>query len=409
MKKQVKCRICKSKNLKTIIDLGSQPLANSFLTKSELNKKEATYPLKVLFCKDCNLCQLSYVVKPSVLFKKYVYFSSNMPALPEHFANYAKEVVKNFIKNKNELVVEIGSNDGLLIGAVQDMGIKILGIDPAVNIAKIANSRGIKTLPKFFSEKLARLVLKKFGNAKIIIGNNVVAHIDDHHDLVKAIKTLLSKDGVFIFEAPYLVDMFENLSFDTIYHEHLSYLALRPLSKLFKQYDMEIFDAKIFPVQGNSLRTYVGFKRMHKISSNVQKLIKDEKKLGLDKLESYLKLASKISQIKEDVVKTLKKLKKRGKSIVGYGAPAKGNTLLNYYGIGPNLLDYLTEELPSKINLYSPGMHLKVMDIKYAKQNPPNYFFLLAWNYKNAILEKEKDFAKKGGKFIMPIGKKRII
>lgn len=409
IKKNKVCRMCRGKNLRLWLDLGNMALANSFLKTSRDVKYEYKYPLRVFFCEDCYLNQLTHIVDPNILFKNYVYFSKRMPDLPKHFKDYAKEVVKDFTSSKNDLVVEIGSNDGVLIGEIGKMGRRILGVDPALNIAKVANAAGIKTLPKFFSAKLSKQIVKKYGSAKAIIGNNVVAHINDHLDLVSAVKHLLSKDGVFIFEAPYLVDMFENLTFDTVYHEHLSYLSIHPLKKMLEKSDMEIFEVKIFPVQGNSIRVYVGNKNMHKIRSSVEKILNKEKAIKLHKFSTYKKLATIIEKMKIDVVRKIKRLKKEGKVLAGYGAPAKGNTLLNYYGIDSKMLDYVTEELPSKIGYLTPGTHIKVIDIEQSRKNPPDYYLLLAWNYKDNILQKEKNFTKSGGKFIMPVGKTRFI
>lgn len=402
------CRICKSKDLKVFLDLGDQPLANSFIEKKDLRKKEQKYPLKVAFCNNCNLCQLTHVVSPEVLFKNYVYFSSGMPVLPQHFKDYANDAIFNFLASKNDLVIEIGSNDGLLLNEFKEQGYRILGVDPATNIAKVANKRGVETIDDFFSFEISKRIKLQNGQAKIIIGNNVVAHIDDHHDLLKGIKNLLDKEGVFIFEAPYLLDMFENLTFDTIYHEHLSYLAIRPLKSLFEQFGMEIFDVKLFPVQGQSIRVFAGIRGAHKINKSVSQFVKNEVSSGLDKYSSYLALARKIDLMKQSVVDKLHKLKNEGKSIAGYGAPAKGNTLLNYYQIGPNILDYATEGLPSKIGLYTPGTHIPVIDITESRKSPPDYYFLLAWNYKDAICQKEAKFLENGGKFIMPIGREYL-
>lgn len=403
------CRICKGKRLILFFDLNEQPLANSFLRYQDLSKPEDKFPLKVYFCRDCNLVQLVDVVDPEVLFRNYVYFSSGMPVLPQHFKSYASEVYEKFITSKDDLVVEIGSNDGLLLNAIKVLGPKVLGVDPAVNIARVANGRGVETIPEFFGERLAQTIVSKYGRAKVIIGNNVVAHINDHHDLVKGLNRLLSKDGVFIFEVPYLIDMFENYSFDTIYHEHLSYLSVRPLVKLFEKYNMQIFDVKTFPVQGNSLRVYVGKKKVHSVFKSVKEFLKKEKTLKLDSLRSYIKLARKITEVKENVLSLLRKIKADGKKIAAYGAPAKGNTLLNFYGIGSEILEFATEALKSKIGLYTPGMHIPVVDISEARKNPPDYYLMLAWNYKDVILEKEKDFRLKGGKFIIPIGNMEII
>lgn len=400
--------MCKSERLSQFFDLGEVALANSFLKKEELKKSELKYPLRVFFCKDCGLSQLIHVVEPEVLFRDYVYFSSGMPTLPEHFRKYAEEAVNNFVSSKNDLVVEIGSNDGILLGAVKNLGAKVLGVDPAENIAKVANERGIETLPEFFSEKLAGEIVAKYGKASVIIGNNVVAHIDNHHDMVKGVSMLLRGDGIFMFEAPYIVDMFENYTFDTIYHEHLSYLSVRPLVNLFKQFGMELFDVKVFPVQGNSIRGYAGKLGRHEISPRVAELLKKEKLMKLDKLETYLKLASDINEMKHKVLVILSELKAKEKRIAGYGAPAKGNTLLSYFGVGPDILDYATEALPSKIGFYTPGTHIPVVNIEDARKNPPDYFLLLAWNYKDVILKKEEFLRQKGVKFIMPVGKIEI-
>lgn len=409
IKVQKQCRICHSSGLEEFLDLGETSLANAFLKHEDLKKPEQKYPLRVQFCQTCGLSQLKEVVSPDILFRNYIYFSSGMPVLPEHFKNYAEEVVTNFARSKNDLVVEIGSNDGLLLGAIQQLGMRVLGIDPAINIAQVANERGVETLAQFFSYKLTKNISKLYGKAKVIIGNNVVAHIDDHHDLVTGVKTLLGKDGVFIFEAPYIVDMFENLTFDTVYHEHLSYLSIRPLVKLFAQYDMEVFNAKIFPVQGQSIRVYVAHKGKFQPQEAVRKLLAKEKQMKMDLVDSYHQLAMRIIGLKGKVRNILYSLKEQGKTIAAYGAPAKGNTLLAYFGIGTDVLDYATEGLPSKIGMYTPGTHIPIIDINEARKNPPDYYLMLAWNYKDAILEKEQEFKSRGGKFIIPVNSAGII
>lgn len=402
------CRICGNKNLVQFLDFGLQPLANSFLTQEQLNENEPTYPLRVVVCNQCWLAQLKDVVDPAIMFRDYVYFSSGMPA-SKHFRAYAESIVANYCKSAVDLVVEIGSNDGHFLAVIKELGYKILGVDPAKNIAAQANEKGIPTVPEFFSESIAREIVEKYGTPKVVVGNNVVAHIDNYQDLVKGVKTLIGADGVFVFEAPYLVDMFENLSFDTIYHEHLSYLAVFPLKKLFEQYGLEIFDVQVNPIQGSSIRVFVCQKGARPVNPSVQTLLDKEKNLGLNgSTEAYFSMAEKIKNLKNEVVQLLRNIKEQGKSVVGYGAPAKGNTLLNYYGIGPDILDYVTEELPSKMGLYTPGMHIKVVPTSEMRQRQPDYILLLAWNYKDVILEKERVFREKGGKFIMPIGAQRI-
>lgn len=397
------CRICQNEKLEAFLDLGKQPLANSFVNTPNPTD-EKLYPLVVYFCRNCNLVQLCDIVDKEELFSSYIYFTSCMPT-PKHFIDYAKNVASRFFLSPHkELVVEIGSNDGLLLGAFIESGIRVLGVDPAKNIAKVANERGIPTVADFFTEKLAKQIKEREGKAKIIIGNNVFAHINDINDVVRGIKSLLDKEGGFIFEAPYLMDMLENLAYDTIYHEHVSYLAIRPLVKLFEKFDLEIFNVELHDAQGNSIRAFVGHKDEHEIDSSVKKFIEKELSLKMNSISAYKELAEKIGKTKDDLIKLLYKLKKEGAKIAGYGAPAKGNTLLNYCGIGTNLIDYLTEELPTKIGQFSPGMHIPVIHIEESRKKLPDYFLMLAWNYKDKILAKEKEYRNNGGKFIIPIG-----
>lgn len=404
-----RCRMCASVDLKQFLDLGNQPLANAFLSGDQLSLQEVRYPLGVLFCADCNLVQLSHVVRPEILFAAdYVYLSSGMPS-SSHFREYVREVHSRFLQSKEDFVVEIGSNDGHLLSGIQTLGVRVLGVDPAKNVAAIANERGVLTIPEFFTENLGGKIREKLGIARVIIGNNVVAHIDDHHDLLRGILTLLADDGVFVFEAPYLGDMFEYCAFDSIYHEHMSYLALSPLIRLFKNYGMEIFDVKSFPVQGNSLRYYAAKKGTRAIEPCVAAYLERERIMGFHEFVSYETLAKKIKVLRDEVRNTVFSLKKQGARIAAYGAPARGNTLLNYFGIGREVLDYATEALPSKIGKFTPGLHIPIVDISWARQNPPDYYLLLAWPYKDVVLEKEKDFVAKGRKFIMPVGGIRIL
>jgi len=400
-----KCRICSSANLEEIISLDETPLANSFL-KMEDFVKEKSYPLRVYFCHNCHLAQLLDIVDKKILFSDYVYFYSVMPQAPQHFVSYSNDVIKRFITDlEKELVLEFGSNDGLLLKAFQENGCRqVLGIDPAENIAKFANEHGIPTLPKFFTNALASEIMTTHGKAKVILANNVVAHINDIQDMTKAVNLLLADKGAFIFEAPYLIDMFENLAYDSIYHEHLSYLAVTPLVYLFKQFGMDVFDIQVVNRQGNSIRTFVCHSGVYPISANVATLLKKEEILGLAKIDSYRALASRIAQSKINLVNILKDLKRQGFTIAGYGSPARGNTCLNYCKIGSDLMEFTTEELTSKVGLYTPGMHLPVLHINEARQNPPDYYLMLAWPYKDAILKKEQEFLKNGGKFIIPIG-----
>ena len=403
------CRICKSGSLTKFLDLGETPLANAFLSENETHYPEEVYPLEVYFCHNCNLVQLIHVVSKEKLFCDYIYFPSHISGTSRHFREYAEDVRARFLGNKKGFVLEIGSNDGLLLGEFKDSGFRVLGIDPASNVAVVAQRREVETISEFFSEELASDVLDRFGRADVILANNVVAHIDDHIDLAKGIYALLDANGVFIFEAPYLIDMFENLTYDTIYHEHLSYLAVSPLVRLFKNFDLEIFDVKLYDVQGQSIRVFVGRRGCQPVSKSVDFLIRKEKREGLDKLETYINLAKRIEQSRDKLRTLVKDICKKGKTIVAYGASAKGNTLLNYCKLGSDSIEYVIDNMPSKHGLYTPGMHIPVHDMTWARQRPPDYFLLLSWNYKADILEKEKEYRANGGKFIIPVGDISIV
>lgn len=405
--KNTTCRDCGSTKLTLFLDLSDQPPANAFLTKEALAAgKEARYPLKAYVCDDCQLVQLVDVVDLDTLFQDYVYLTAGAgPTTPKHFTEYAQSIIDRFHLTEDSFVVELGSNDGLLLSAFQQLGIKkVLGVDPAKNVAQMANERGTPTIAEPWGEAVAKRIAQEHGKADVIIGNNVVAHINDHQGLVRAVKELLAQNGAFVFEAPYLVDMFENLSFDTIYHEHLACLSVRPLKRMFESHGLEIFDVEEKKVQGISVRVFLGWPSKHEVLSHVPEIIKKEEEIGLDRVESYHELARRVEGRIKELTLLLEKLKSEGKSIAGYGAPAKGNTLLNYAKIGPETLDYLTEELPTKVGKFSPGMHIPVVHIDDARKNPPDYFLVLAWNYLDKILEREDALLKHGTKFIVPIG-----
>ena len=404
IKKNSECRACSGK-LEEFLSLDKTALANSFLKKKDF-KSEKLFPLRVGVCRSCKLVQLLDVVDKKHLFSSYVYFFSAMPAASSHFGAYAEDVVKRFIKNpEKDLIVEIGSNDGLLLKLFQNKGCKnVLGVDPAKNIAKFATQNGIPTIADFFGQKLAEDILQKQGKAKVIIGNNVVAHIDDWRDLAKGVSRLLDDNGAFIFEVPYLMDMFDNLAYDSIYHEHLSYLSVSPLVKFFKRYKMNVFDVETYKRHGNSIRVFVCRFGSYPIAPAVKKFLVREKKAGFGKLNMYHALAKRIKSSKDGLTSILADLKSKGFKIAAYGAPARGNTILNYCKIDAGILDFATEELKSKVGFYTPGTRVPVKHIEDARKNPPDYYLLLAWSYKDKIIEKESEFVKKGGRFIIPIG-----
>jgi SAM-dependent methyltransferase len=402
------CRICGSTKLDKFLSLGPTPLANNFLKADQLNKEELYYPLDVYFCNKCDLIQLLDIVPPEVMFKDYAYITGASKPMELHFASLAKDIVNNFKINKDSLVVDIGSNDGTLLQYFSKMGLRILGIEPASNIAQIARKRGIATINKFFSKDCAIKIYKKYGFADIIFATNVFAHVDNLENILYGIDYLLSKEGVFVIEVPYLINLLDNIEFDTIYHEHLSYFSIYPLVYLFRKFGMKIVDIKQISIHGGSVRIFVK-RSTKKQSQNVSKFLLIEQNAEIDSLKTYTKFAKKVALVKERLVKLLKTLKNEKTRITGYGAAAKGNTLLNYCKIGPDILDYISDTTPYKQGRCTPGMHIPIFSEEKFHREPPNYVLLLAWNYADEILQKEQKYRQKGGKFILPLPIPKII
>jgi 2-polyprenyl-3-methyl-5-hydroxy-6-metoxy-1,4-benzoquinol methylase len=305
--------------------------------------------------------------------------------------------------------MEIASNDGTVLRHFKDQGFRILGIEPASNIAKAAEAAGIPTVNDFFSEESALMLRERFGSADVILGRHVFAHVPEIHGFVRGLKHLLASDGAVAIEAPYLIDFVERTEFDTIYHEHYSYLSVRAMSYLFNLYDMEVFDAERVAIHGGSLIYFIGHKSAHEISSRVTRLIQDERNKNLDKAETYAAFARRTAAIKDRLLDLLRELKRSGKRVAAYGAPAKGNTLLNYCGISTDLVEYTVDKSPFKQNLFTPGAHLPVYHPDKLVQDMPDYVLLLAWNFADEILEQQKSYRDKGGKFIVPIPEMKIL
>ena len=398
------CRLCKSKNLEKVLDFGKTPTANSFLKKSQLRDKEDFFPLAVNFCKNCGQLQLSHVVSPEIMFRHYVWVSSTSPVTVKHFEEYAKSVFNNLLLKKGDLVVEMGSNDGVLLKPFKKLGMRVLGVDPARNVAKRATKEGIPTLPHFFNTKVAKQIAKKYGRGKVIAANNVFAHINDLDEIVKAVGELLDKDGAFVIEAPYNIDLVEKNLFDIVYHEHLSYLAIKPLDKFFVNHGMQIFDVVKKDVHGGSVRVYVKFKEAkYKVKGSVKKFIDLEKKKKLFNIDTYRRFARKIEENKIKLSKLLRKLKKEKKSIAGYGAPAKSTTLLHHFNLGTETLDFIADDSPFKQGLFTPGKHIPVISPKEIYTKNPDYLLILAWNFADSVMKMHEKYKKAGGKFIIPV------
>ena len=410
MPKVESCRICKSADLYFFLKLGPTPLANRFIRPGQERESEPSYPLDVCLCKKCGLVQLGFVVPPEILFRDYIYFSSTSTTICNHFAEMAGEVLADYTE-KGDLVVEIASNDGVLLKNMLGKGVRPLGVEPATNIAKVANGAGIETLNDFFNSETAKRIFSERGPAKVILANNVFAHIPDLNDCAMGMELLLHKDGVVIIEFPQLYDLYQNLEFDTVYHEHLSYFSLKPLMRLFSNFGMELFDAKKFQVHGGTLRIYVQKKGgPHKINSSaLSALLSKEEKAGLYSPAAYDRFAAGVENLRAELVSLLASLKKKGKKIAIYSAPAKGNTLLNYCKIGTSLVDYAVDKSPAKQGLLTPGMHIPVFGLDKLRADPPDYLLILAWNFKDEIMAQQAEFAEAGGRFIIPVPKPAIV
>lgn len=403
------CRICSGKNLEMVLDLGMQPPANAFLRDIDLGLEEKKFPLRVFFCKDCYLVQLLDIVDKGYLFSHYLYLSSANKPLSEHFAKYASYVYDNILINKDKFLIEIGSNDGSLLREFMKFGVEVLGIEPASNVAKMANDAGISTQNSFFTSEIAEELANR-RKPSVIIANNVVGHIEDLGDFMKGINYLLNENGVFVFEVPYLVNMLDKHEYDTIYHEHLSYFSLLPLQRIVEEHGLEIFNVQLQKVHGGTIRVFVCKKGKYEENKTVSAMLGKESERGLHKVETYRKFAENVILSKEILLKELKRLKQENKRIFGYGAPAKGNVLLNYCGISTETLDFMTDTTALKQGLYTPGMHIPVRSPDVIKKlGKGDVALLLAWNYEEDIIKKEADYRNRGGLFIVPIPIARFV
>lgn len=406
MKKVTKidtCRLCKSKRLKRILDFGSTPPANAFLKKSQLEKKEDFFPLVVNFCTDCGQLQLSHVVNPEILFRHYVWVSSTSKVTVTHFEEYARSVFKELKMKKGDLVVEMGSNDGVLLKPFKALGAQVLGVDPARNVAQRASREGIPTLPHFFTTNIAKRIVKKYGKATVVCANNVFAHINNLDDIMHAVGELLNPDGAFIIEAPYNIDLVEKNLFDIVYHEHLSYLSIRPLDRFFKRFGMRIFDVIKTPVHGGSVRIFVAFDgAKHRTKKSVQQFVDLEKQKKLHDIDTYRRFASQIKKKRAALSNLLRNIKKQNKRIAGYGAPAKSTTLLHHFNIGKETLEFIVDDSPYKQGLFTPGKHIPVVATDELYQKKPDYVLILAWNFADSIKKMHKRYTDLGGRFIVP-------
>lgn len=405
--KKNQCRICKKRGLELILDLGKQPPANALIENVKI--KENVFPLRLYWCKNCNLVQLLDIVDKKYLFSDYFYMTSASKPIVKHFIKYANYTFKKYLKNKkNSTVLEIGSNDGSLLKEFKKLGAKTIGIEPAKNLADLANHKGIKTINGFFSIKLAKKIAEN-QNISLIVANNVVGHIEDLYELMEGVKILIKNDGIFVFEVPYLIDFIKKREFDTVYHEHLSYFSLLPLMYLARKFGLEIFDVKKQRVHGGTIRIFISKKGNQKVSASVKKFEIHEKEFGINKKKTYVSFSNDVKKIKDEIRTILAKLKKQNYNIFGYGAPAKGNVLLNYCKIDTKFIDEIIDTTPIKQGKFTPGTHIPIVTPKKMyKKGLGDIALILAWNYSKDIINVEKKFQKKGGRFLIPIPKPTI-
>lgn len=404
------CRMCKSRNLKTYLDLGQTPPADQFRLPEEIDIPEIWYPLKVAVCTDCGLSQLTHVVDPRVLYQyDYPYESSTTKSGKKHWDEFASAVVARLGLPKDSLVVDIGSNVGTLLESFRDQGMKVAGVDPAPNIVEMANKNGVPTICDFYSEQSARQVEAQHGKAAVIVGTNVFAHINDLDAVFAANKLLLGPEGVFIFESPYFKNLIEHLEYDTIYHEHLSYLSLTPVVALAKRLGLEVFAVEETDIHGGSFRVYIGTVGEHPVDSSVATLLAKEKETGLNDLAQLQKFAERVAENRHALMTFIDMLVAEGKTIAILSTPAKGMTLLNYCGITNRHVAFATEKTPLKIGRYTPGSRIPIKPDEVLLKEAPDYALLLAWNFAKEIMANNAAFAEQGGKFIIPIPELKII
>jgi SAM-dependent methyltransferase len=402
------CLSCGSRQLEPILNLGKTPLANSLVSEQEVDAPTKTFPLEVQFCKDCTLLQLRDLIPPQDLFSNYLYFSSFSQTMLESSVDLATALIEDRRLNSESLVVEVASNDGYLLSNYVRNGIPVLGIEPAINIAEVANKNGVKTINNFFDSELALQLAADNVKADIIHANNVLAHVPNINSFVKGLATILKDEGSIVIEVPYLRDLIEKVAFDTIYHEHVFYFSLKSLDCLFRRHKLIIENLERLTIHGGSLRLYITHDKGQESSQVVQTLLQEEQNLGYDKKEFYLNFQEQVRALGEELKSLLEKLKRDGKSIVGYGASAKGSTLLNFFEIGSQHLDYIVDRSTYKQGLYTPGTHLKITSVDKLSQLKPEYVLLLSWNFKEEILLQQDEYLQLGGSFIIPIPRVEI-
>ncbi len=399
------CRFCGTGLRHTFVDLGMSPPCETILERAQLNQMEAFYPLHVFVCDQCFLVQLQEYVAPEDIFTEYAYFSSYSDSWLAHAKAYAKLMIERSKLNAQSHIVELGSNDGYLLQYFVEAGIPVLGIEPAANVARGAIARGVPTLVKFFSAELAEELARDGAQADLLIGNNVLAQVPDLRGFVKGMKILLRPNGIITLEFPHLMRLIAENQFDTIYHEHFSYFSFLTVKKILAEFGLTVFEVDELPTHGGSLRIYARHEQDNSrpVTLSVQELEEREEKAGFTRLETYFSFAEKVKETKRKILDFLIQVKREEKSVVGYGAPGKGNTLLNYCGIRSDFLDYTVDRNPYKHGKFLAGTHIPVFDTGRIRKTKPDYVLILPWNLKKEISEQLSYVREWGGKLVVPI------
>lgn len=403
------CRACRSRALEIVLDLGSTPLANRLLSASELHQAEQRFPLALAFCNDCSLVQITETVPAEILFRHYLYFSSFSDALVRHAAKLVEQTLQERRLDEKSLVMEVASNDGYLLQHYRRRGVPVLGIEPAENIAAACRHRGIPTISEFFEPAMAARLATEGRRADVIHANNVLAHFADPNDFFAALKVLLAANGAAIVEVPYVKDMIDSVEFDTIYHEHRSYFSLRAMNRLCASHGLIIARAERLAIHGGSLRVWIEHPDNRAQTSGATALLDEEQQWGVHRPSFYRAFGSSVQALRARLLGLIEGLKKRGGRIAAYGCSAKGSTLLNYFGIGRETLDFVVDRSTAKQGLFTPGAHLPVFAPDKLLESMPGHALLLTWNFEREILDQQAEYRKRGGHFIVPIPEPRIV
>ena len=401
------CRSCGYTELQNVLSLGRTPLANALLKEEQLAQPEENYPLDLVFCARCSLMQLTETASPEKLFRDYVYLSSFSDTMLRHAEALSTALIGSNNLDATSLVVEVASNDGYLLQNYKRAGVPVLGIEPAANIAQVAEQHGIRTVCDFFSDDLAVRLVGEGYEADVIHAHNVLAHVPDPNGFVRGLRQLLKPDGVIVVEVPYVKDMIDRCEFDTVYHEHLSYFSLTALNALFTRNDLTIQKVERLSIHGGALRVYAGHENSQ--AESVTQLLSDEKDWGAGEIDFYNGFGARVDRCRNELVSLLRDLKSQDKRIAVYGASAKGTTLLNYCGLGRETLDYVVDRSSVKQGLYTPGTHLKIHAPEKLLDDLPDYVLLLTWNFADEILEQQQEYRRRGGRFIVPIPEVKVV